>query len=78
MQHHYGAKGPLRHMLRDDAAVKSEQSDPLTSHVTANPAQNTPGIQGTYYGESGSLVEELIARLPHSGPIFKNDNTMVY
>ena len=78
MQHHYGAKGPLRYVLRDDAAVKSEQEDPLTSHVTANPAQNTPGIQGTYYGESGSLMEELIARLPHSGPIFKNDNATVF
>jgi len=78
MQHHYGAKGPLLYVIRDDAAVKSKHEDPLTSHITANPAQNTPGIQGTYYGESGSLVEELIARLPHSGPIFKNDNATVY
>jgi len=46
--------------------------------VTANPAQNIQGVQGTYYGESGSLVEELIARLPHNGPIFKNDNATVF
>ena len=78
MEHHYGAKGPLRYVLRDNSAVKTEQEDPLVAHVTANPAQNIQGVQGTYYGESGSLVEELIARLPHNGPIFKNDNATVF
>ena len=31
-----------------------------------------------YYGESGSLHDELVARLPHSGPIYKCDNKSVY
>ena len=72
------AKGPLRYVLRDNSALKIEQEDPLVAHVTANPAQNIQGVQGRYYGESGSLVEELIARLPHNGPIFKNDNATVF
>jgi len=78
IEHHFGAKGPLRYVLRDNSAVKTEQEDPLVAHVTANLAQNIQVVQGTYYGESGSLVEELIARLPHNGPIFKNDNATVF
>ena len=78
MENHYGGKGPLRYVLRENSDVKTEQDDPLVSHVTANPAQNVQGVQGTYYGESGSLVGELIARLPHHGPIFKNDNATVF
>jgi len=78
MEHHYGAKSPLRYGLRDNSAVKTEQEDPLTAHVTENPAQNIQSVQGTFYGESGSLVEELIGRLPHYGPIFKNDNATVF
>ena len=76
IEHHYGAKGPLRYVLRENPTVKSEEEDPLTPHVNAT--QGVQGVQGTYYGESGSLVEELIARLPHDGPIFKNDNATVF
>ena len=39
MEHHYGAKSPLRYVLRDNSAVKTEQEDPLVAHVTANPAR---------------------------------------
>ena len=78
MEHHYGAKGPLRYVLRENATVLTELEDPLTEHVVANPAAGTDAVQGTYYGESGSLVEELIARLPHEGPIFRNDNATVF
>ncbi len=78
MEHHYGAKGHLRYVLRENSAVKTEQENPLVAHVMANPVQNIQGVHGTYYGESGSLVGELIARLPHDGPIFKNDNATVF
>ncbi len=78
MEHHYGGKGPLRYVLRENSDVKTEHEDPLVAHVTANPAQSIQGVQGTYYGESGSLVGELIARLPHDGPIFKYDNATAF
>ena len=78
MEHHYGANSPLRYVLRENSAVRTEKEDPLVTHVTSNSAQNIQGMQGTYYGESRSLVGELIARLPHDGPIFKNDNATVF
>ena len=78
MEHHYGGKGPLCYVLRKNSDVKTEQEDPLVVHVTANPAQSIQGVQGTYYGESGSFVGELIARVPYYGPIFKNDNATVF
>ena len=41
-----------------------EASDPLENNA--------------YYGQSGSLHDELVARLSHTGAIYKNDNTSVY
>ena len=78
MEHHYGAKGPLRYVLRDEVPFQPEFLDPLTDHVVGNIALGIEAVQGTYYGESGSLVGELIARLPHEGPIYKNDNATVF
>ena len=60
----YGIEGPLGYVLRDDAAVPAEADDPLDANA--------------YHGASGSLLQELIARLPHSGPIYKNNNATVY
>ncbi len=60
----YGIHGPLSYVLRENPLVPTEQEDPLQPD--------------TYYGASGSLHEELIARLPHSGPIYKNDNCSVF
>ena len=60
----HGAKGPLRYVVRENAAVETELVDPLAANA--------------YYGKSGSLVEELIARLPHTGPVYKSDNAAVY
>ena len=60
----YGSKGPLAYVVRDDATVQAEVYDPLGTH--------------SYFGASGSLHDELIARLPHTGAIFKNDNGTVY
>jgi hypothetical protein len=60
----YGSRGPLAYVLRDTAEVPTELEDPLLQH--------------SYYGQSGSLFEELIARLPHTGAIYRNDNATVY
>ena len=60
----YGIRGPLVYVLRDEPDVPAEDEDPL--------------MNNQYYGVSGSLHEELIARLEHSGAIFKNDNTSVF
>ena len=59
-----GAKGPLHYVLRDEPIVHLEGNDPLD--------------QNAYYGASGGLADELVARLPHIGPIYRNDNTAVY
>ena len=60
----FGSKGPLAYVVRDDVAVPTEDDDPLEAN--------------SYYGASGSLLDELIARLPHTGAIYKNDNATVY
>ena len=60
----FGSKGPLIYVLREKAAVPLEADDPL--------------LPDAHFGESGSMIEELILRLPHSGPIFKDDNKTVY
>ena len=54
----------MRCVLRGNTEVPGEEEDPL--------------LLNTYCGHSGSLLEELIERLPHEEPIFKNDNTTVY
>lgn len=60
----YGSRGPLAYVLRDEVAVADETADPLQAQA--------------YYGASGSLLDELTARLPHIGPIYKSDNATVY
>ena len=60
----YGSRGPLSYVLRTNATVPLAATDPLDPHF--------------YYGTSGSLQDELTARLPHTGAIYKNDNATVY
>ena len=60
----YGARGPLSYVLRENEAVPTEVVDPLGANA--------------YFGTSGSLHEELNARLSHDGPFFRHDNTSVY
>ena len=60
----YGVHGPLSYVLRDEPVVPAEVDDPLEAN--------------SYFGESGSMQDELTARLPHVGPIFKTDNCSVY
>jgi len=60
----FGSKGPLIYVLRENVDVPTEIDDPLDANC--------------HYGQSGSMIEELILRLPHSGPIFKDDNKTVF
>jgi uncharacterized protein YjaG (DUF416 family) len=60
----YGIHGPLVYVLRDEPTVPTEAEDPLTNE--------------SYFGTSGSLHDELIKRLLHTGAIYKNDNTSVF
>ena len=59
-----GAKGQLHYVLRDEPIVPLKVNDPLDQNV--------------YCGASGGIADELVARLPHIGPIYKNDNASVY
>ncbi len=60
----YGINGPLAYVLREEPVIPTEIEDPMDHDA--------------YYGLSGSLHEELIGRLSHQGPIYKNDNTSVF
>ena len=67
----YGACGPLGYVLREDSTVPSKADDPLGVDPTTSAVNS-------YFGKSGSLHNELIARLPHSGAIYRHDNSTVY
>ena len=60
----FTSKGPLSYVLRDNDTVPAEATDPLEDN--------------DYFGRSGGLQEELIARLPHTGSSFKTDNKTVF
>ena len=59
----FGARGPLIYVIRPNSTVPSEIDDPL--------------LTDAHYGESGSILEEFHKRLPHSGPIYQDDNKTV-
>ena len=67
----FGHNGPLIYVLRENAAVEDEGLDPLGANAAT-------GIINSYFGNSGSFQDELIARLPHLGPIYKQDNASVF
>ena len=61
----FGVKGPLKYVIRDSATVPDDNDDPL--------------VQDSYYSaQAGSMMEELILRLPHEDPTFRDDNKTVY
>ena len=64
MSRTFGVKGPLRYVLRDNVDVADELVDPLDPNA--------------HYGTSGSLIDELTSRLPHTGPIYRNDNKTIF
>ena len=67
----YGIHGPLVYVLHEDPAVPDE--DPVVPDEVNDPLEHE-----SYFGASGSLHEELVARLVHTGAIYKNDNTSVF
>lgn len=64
MSRTFGAKGPLRYVIRETAEVETEILDPL--------------LPDKHYGKHGSMMEDLINRLPHDGPTYKDDNKTVF
>ena len=57
-------KCPLLYVIRDQIIPDSEDDDPLLP--------NQP------FGVSGSIINELIKRVSHDGPLYKSDNATVY
>ena len=61
----YGIRGaPLLYVIRESINAPDEQNDPLQTNKA--------------YGSSGSVIAELITRLNHVDPLFRNDNALVY
>ena len=60
----FGSKGTLVYVIHESAIFPDETDDPLDAE--------------SHYGAAGSLLEELIQRLPHDRPIFKDDNKTVF
>jgi len=61
----YGVRDtPLSYVIRDDAEVPSEVKDPL---LPLKP-----------FGETGSILMELVKRMSHDDPLYKTDNGSVY
>lgn len=60
----FGAYGPLTYVIRENSDVPDLADDPL--------------LANSHFGSSGSMVAELEKRLPHSGPIYKQDNATIY
>lgn len=65
MSRTFGAKGPLRYVLREDPDVPPEEEDPL-------------GNNCHYSDAAGSMLEELTRRLSHTGPTYRDDNKTVF
>ena len=64
MSRTFGAKGPLRYVLREQSETPTELEYPLDVNV--------------HYSTSGNLIDELVSRLHHMGPIYRNDNKSVF
>ena len=64
MSRTFGAKGPLMYVIRTTAPVPTEVDDPL--------------VANSHFGVSGSMMEELIKRLEHTGSVYRDDNKTVY
>ena len=54
----------LSYVIREHEAVPAEVDDPL--------------VAGYAYSVSGSIMDELIARLSHAHPLYKTDNASLY
>ena len=54
----------MLYIIRDTVEIPDEASDPLQL--------------GFPYGQSDSILEDIIARLDHVTPFFKSDNASIY
>ena len=64
MSRTFGLQGPLSYVLRKTADVPPEAEDPL--------------LGDDYFGSSGGLVQEMTARIPLTGALYKTDNKTLY
>jgi hypothetical protein len=66
-------KTPLAYVICDNVQVAPEtrNADDLTTVVD-------PLTPGNSFGQSGSVLTDLIARLSHNHPLYKSDNAKVY
>ena len=55
---------PIAYVIRDDEEVPDEALDLL--------------LAGKLFGNSGSIIDEMIKRMNHTDPLFKTDNATVY
>ena len=70
----YGVrKAPLAYIIRDNVEVPYETRPALDTTTTIDPL-----LDGCAYGISGSVMNDLIARLSHTHPLYKTDNAKVY
>ena len=61
----FGIRGyPLLYVIREEEAVEPELDDPLVANA--------------YFGKAESILDETVARLSHTDPLFKSDNAKVY
>ena len=60
----FGLQAPLSYVLRKDGEVPPEADDPL--------------LDNDYFGQSGGLIQEMTARIPLTGSLYKSDNKTVY
>ena len=64
MSRTFGLQAPLSYVLRKDGEVPPEADDPL--------------LDNDYFGQSGGLIQEMTARIPLTGSLYKSDNKTVY
>jgi hypothetical protein len=64
---------PLAYVIRDNVDVVPETRPALDTTTTIDPL-----LDGCAYGNGGSVLNDLIARLSHDHPLYKTDNAKVY
>lgn len=66
-------KAPLAYVIRPEVEVLPESRAPNDTDSPIDPLKDNCS-----YGNSGSVLDDLITRLSHNHPLFKTDNAKVY
>lgn len=66
-------KTPLAYIIRDSVDVLPETRPAGDTTTKIDPLED-----GKAHGENGSILNDLIARLSHTHPLYKTDNAKVY